>query len=176
MSKLEIALFNSLKKHTINEITITLLCKEASINRSTFYTYFHSITELLDYFQEQYIKQFLREIKQQWITVDDITNYYFQLLQHIYENKSIFYCLYVYDNTIGFIDRTATLSIDNLTPISKEYPAISKQDRLFVKMFNSYGCNGIIKLWLMNDCEEPVSDMAELLFRYTTRTLLINKS
>lgn len=173
MKKLETALFHLLKDHPVETISVKELCREASVNRSTFYAYFQSISQLLDYFYEQYLKQFQEDICQKLVSTKSMKIYYLELLNHIRENKEIFYCLYTCDR-IGFMEKTLSLAMDNLTCFSRDYPAVSEQDRLCVRLFNSYGCNGLIKLWLLNDCREPVEEMTEHLFRYTARLLQIH--
>ena len=175
MKKLRNALFHLLSSRTLDEISVKMLCQEASVNRSTFYAYFQSISELLDYFDEQYIKKFCQDIQQQWDCAPGIRKYYFQLLQYIYDNKTIFYCLYVCGHT-EFVERTLPLAAEDLTSYMKTYPAVSKNDQIFVRIFNSYGCNGLIKHWLLNDCQEPVEEMAEHLFRYTMRILVMSEN
>ncbi len=170
MKKLESALFHLLSSRPLDEISVKMLCQEASVNRSTFYAYFRSISELLDYFNEQYIKKFHQDILKQWDSVKGIRNYYLQLLQYIRDNKTIFYCLYVCGHA-EFMERTLPLAFEDLVPCMKTYPSVSKKDQMFVRIFNIYGCNGLIKFWLLHNCEEPVEEMAEHLFRYTMRIL-----
>lgn len=174
MKKLENALFHLLSSRPLEDISVKMLCQEASVNRSTFYAYFGSISQLLDYFNEQYIKKFQQDIRQQWDSVEGIRNYYHRLLSYIHENKTIFYCLYVCGHT-EFMERTLPLAFEDLASCMKTYPAISKKDEMFVRIFNSYGCNGLIRFWLLDDCQEPVEEMAEHLFRYTIRILAISE-
>ena len=58
--------------------------------------------------------------------------------------------------------------------MSVKYPGISELDHEQVRVFNSYGCHGIIKQWLLRDCEEPIEEISELLFRYTVRILCLH--
>lgn len=83
MKKLRNALFHLLSSKTLDEISVKMLCQEASVNRSTFYAYFRSISELLDYFDERYIKKFCQDIRQQWDCAPGIRKYFLQLLQYI---------------------------------------------------------------------------------------------
>lgn len=171
MKKFEKALFRLLKSKPIDEISVKALCEEASVNRSTFYAYFRTVSGLLDYFHEQYLKKFEEDILGQLVSLESMKAYYLQLLEYIRENKEIFYCLYTCDR-IGFMESTLSLATGRLMPLGRDYPAVSDQDRMCVRLFNSYGCNGLIKLWLLQDCQEPVEEMAEHLFRYTARILL----
>ncbi len=119
-------------------------------------------------------RKFHHDILQQWDSVKGIRKYYHQLLPYIHDNKTILYCLYICGHG-DFMERSLPLAFQDLTPCMKAYPAVSGKDWMCVRIFNIYGCNGLIKNWLLNDCKEPDSEMAELLFQYTMRILSISE-
>lgn len=61
---IEKALFHLLQEYKLCDISIKQLYDIAHINRSTFYSYFHSLDELLEFYQNYYIDLFYKEINQ----------------------------------------------------------------------------------------------------------------
>lgn len=171
--KLEKAMCTLLKETEIGDLTISMLCKEAEINRSTFYAYFKSVPELLHYLQEKYIEELTHQMSRYWGYRHDILLFYQDILAYIEKNKDIFYCLYVSD-TNGFIDQTIESALTKRKLPDFDYPKISTQDLNYVRIFASYGINGIIKHWLMGNCKEPSEYIANLMYTYTKRLYLLD--
>lgn len=173
INKLEKALFKLLKENKTSTISITQLCKEAKIYRSTFYSYFLSIDDLLEYFKDKYIKEFKIEIQQNYEYPDKIYDFYIRLLNKIYLNQELFYCLYTYDNT-WIMDKTLEASLNAMVPVD-EKALLTETEIQLIKTFNSYGCNGIIREWLINDCKENIETVAKILYQCSTVNLHIVK-
>ena len=171
IGKLEKALFRLLKVNKTNEITIKQLCDEANIYRSTFYTYFKSIEDLLEFFQNKYIKEFKIDIQHNYEHPEKIYDFYVRLLNKIYLNQEIYYCLYTYDNT-WMMRKSLDASIDAMIPMNEKEPFTDKELKL-IKTFNCYGCNGIIREWLIDDCKDRIEDVARALYTCSTMNLRI---
>ena len=171
INKLEKALFRLLKANRTNEITIKQLCEEAHIYRSTFYTYFKSIDDLLEYFQDKYIKEFKVEIQHNYEHPEKIYDFYVRLLKKIYLNQEIYFCLYTYDNN-WMMGKSLDASLKALVPINEKKP-LSESELMLIKTFNCYGCNGLIREWLINDCKDSIEDVAKVLYKCSTMNLHI---
>lgn len=57
--KMDLALISLLKKKSFEYITISELCKEAGVNRSTFYLHYETIGDLLEETARHLISEFL---------------------------------------------------------------------------------------------------------------------
>lgn len=171
--KLEKAMCTLLKENELGEVSISMLCKEAGINRSTFYSYFKSVPELLHYLQKKYIEELTHQMSRYWGYRHDILLFYQDILTYIEKNKEIFYCLYSSD-TNGFIDQTIASAVTQKKLPNFNYPKISQEDLNYVRIFTSYGINGIIKHWLMGNCKEPSEYIANLMYTYTKRIYLLD--
>ncbi|MGN1343578.1 MAG: TetR/AcrR family transcriptional regulator [Traorella sp.] len=174
IKKLEKALFELLKEKKTTDITIQELCEKASIHRSTFYDYFKSIDDLFEYFQNKYIQEFKKSVRNNYDHPENIYQFYVSLLEHIYQHQQIYYCLYNYNN-VWMMDKTLSLAMQSLVPLNKEKRLTSKEIKL-IKIYNSYGCNGIIREWINNDCKDPIEDIASCLYMCSTMNLHINKT
>lgn len=174
IAKLERALFKLLKNNDGNDITVLRLCEEAKIYRSTFYSYFKSIDELMEFLQNKYITEFKIEIKNNYEKPEEIYDFYIRLLNKIYSRQEIYYCLYIYNFTWMF-EKTLTAAIDAMIPKNENMPLTQTELKL-IKTFNSYGCNGVIREWLLNDCKDKIEDVAKALYTCSTVNLHIYNS
>lgn len=174
IKKLEKALFKLLKNNSSTEITIMQLCNEADIYRSTFYTYFKSIEELLEFFQNKYINDFKMDIRHNYEHPDEIYDFYVRLLNKIYANQEIYFCLYTYNNT-WIMEKTLNAAINAMIPENVDNPLTPKELKL-IKTFNAYGCNGIIREWLVDECSDSIEDVANALYVCSTTNLRISES
>lgn len=168
--KLEAALFLLIQQSTVNDITVTRLCKQAGIHRTTFYDYFHSVSDLLEYLTDQHIQAFEKGVQKYLLRSPNIHDYYHWLLTYIKEHQSVFYCLYAFDSRTDFLKKSDFFSLrqDN-NQLMDEYIPISPADPLFLRTFSQYGAHSVIKRWLMGGCQEPVDEVVELLSSYLCR-------
>ena len=70
------------------------------------------------------------------------------------------------------MEKTLNAAINALVPKNDKHPLSQKELRL-IKTFNSYGCNGIIREWLLHNCEDKIEDVAKTLYLCSTTNLHI---
>ena len=83
-----IAFWELYQKKRIEKISIRELCEVAGYNRSTFYTYFKDIFDLLDKFVEELILPLINEFK--YINVDYDFNLFQRILLSTFEKNNIY--------------------------------------------------------------------------------------
>lgn len=174
--KLEAALFLLIQQSTVNEITVKRLCEQAGIHRSTFYDYFHSVSDLLEYLIDRHIQVLKKGVQKYFLHSTNIHDYYHWLLTYIKEHQCVFYCLYAFESRTDFMKKCDFFTIQqNSNPQMDEYVPISPTDPLFLRTFSQYGAHSVIKRWLMGGCQQPISEVAELLSSYLCRLFQIEE-
>lgn len=150
--KLKLALFSIINENNQGVISVSLLCKKSGISSSTFYDYFHSVQELLDYFTDQCIRDLQGGIKAFLCPENrNYIDYYCWLLNYIENNKNEFKCLYAFEKQTNFISKTDVFFLENSDQVCSR------------SRFCQYGANAIIKAWLASDCKEPAREVAVFL-------------
>ena len=153
VDKMEKAFVQLLQTEELKNITVSDLCKETGLNRSTFYANFIDIYDLADKLREK----LEREFSSLFADYD-----YFnersgalKMFTHIKENR-IFYTTYFklcYDES-----RKITV----YDPKRAETEHIDRNIKYHIEFFRS-GLNTIIKMWLADGCKESPEEMAEIL-------------
>ncbi len=149
IEKIEKVFMNMLLIKELNEISVTDICKETGLNRSTFYANYLDVYDLADKLREK-IESDFDDIFKQNTNRDAET-----MFRHIYENQ-IFYKTYF---KLGYDDKHQSFVYDT---VRAENDFLGKHIKYHIEFFRN-GLNSIIKMWLNNGCEESPEEMAEIL-------------
>lgn len=149
IEKIEKAFIEMLQSKEINQISVTDICKETGLNRSTFYANFIDIYDLADKLREKLEKDFGEQFKEK-TNHDAIT-----MFRHIYENQ-LFYKTYF---KLGYDQKHQSYIYDT---IRAENDFKGKHIKYHIEFFRN-GINSIIKMWLADGCKETPEEMAEIL-------------
>ena len=143
--KIEKIFIEKLQTKEINQISITDICKEANLNRSTFYANYIDIYDLANKVGKR-LEEEVSSLYQEERETKNNTNNFLKLFNHIKENQ-IFYRTYF------------KLELDKYHLIDKYDYNLSNilyQDKhidYHIEFFKA-GLNAIIKKWLYNGCKE----------------------
>ena len=153
--KIEKCFIELIQTKNVDEVSITDICKNTGLNRSTFYANYIDIYDLVDKLRERMINDWLEIYK------DEKDNNYhsydfLKLFRHIKDNQ-IFYKTYFklnfdLDTSMGFIDNEEVIRFLDST----------KNLDYHVEFFKA-GLNAIIKKWLNNNCKETPEEILEII-------------
>lgn len=149
IEKIEKAFINMLQKKEINQVTVTDICNETKLNRSTFYANFVDIYDLADKLKLKLEEDFGRNFN------DGTDNNAEKMFKHIYENQ-LFYKTYF---KLGYDDQHRAYIFD-LERAEKDFGG--KHLKYHIEFFKS-GLNSIIKMWLDGGCAETPEEMSEII-------------
>lgn len=149
IEKIEKAFIEMLQKKEINQISVTDICKETGLNRSTFYSSYIDIYDLADKLREKLEEDFGKQFKDE--TNHDSTT----MFRHIYENQ-LFYKTYF---KLGYDEKHQSYVFDS---IRAENDFNGKHIKYHIEFFRN-GINSIIKMWLAGGCVETPEEMSEIL-------------
>lgn len=149
IDKIEKSFINMLLFKEINEISVTDICKETKLNRSTFYANYMDIYDLADKLREKLEKDFNAQFAKQ-SNKSALT-----MFRHIYENQ-LFYRVYF---KLGYDEKHQTYVYDR-ERAAKDFE--EKYVEYHIEFFRN-GLNSIIKMWLNGGCKETPEEMSEIL-------------
>lgn len=152
--RLETAFVRLLQERELPQLTVTALCKEAGVNRTTFYANYLDIPDLADAVQkrlEDEVMELYREEREQgWNSHD-----YLKLFRHIYENQ-LFYRTYF---KLG-LDGKFRLTEYDVQLAASYYP---DRDVEYHVEFSRAGLNAVIKKWLREGCRQTPEEIRAIL-------------
>lgn len=156
IAKIEKAFVNMLQAKEIGQISVTDICKDTGLNRSTFYANFIDIYDLADKLGQKLEQDFDAHFSNN----EDRTA--LTMFRHIYENQ-LFYKTYF---KLGYHERHKSYVFD-IDRAQSDFD--NKHIEYHIEFFRN-GINAIIKMWLSGGCKETPEEMAEILkSEYTNR-------
>ena len=173
--RMDNALISLLEKKDLAYITVSEICREAGVNRSTFYLHYETIGDLLEettrYLLDRFLSYFTVEPTQvvdgfqtcQLSDLNFITDKYLTpYLCYLRDNRRIFAVALSNVNTLGFDGVYRKLHAHVFDPILARfhYP---EEDRTYVMMFYLNGLTALVIQWLRDDCRRSVEEIAKLI-------------
>ena len=147
---------NLIQSKEVHEITVSDICKQANVNRSTFYANYIDIYDLVDKVKEIIIEDFLDAYKEERMTESHSYNF-LKLFQHIYDNQ-IFYKTYFKLN----MNIDATLINSSISNEMEKFYGSDKHLEYHIDFFKA-GLNAILTRWLNNGCIETPEEINEII-------------
>ena len=173
--KMDLALISLLKKKPFDYITVSEICEEAGVNRSTFYLHYETIGDLLAettrYLLDDFLAYFSTDTKAIALNLMDCElsdlificdKYLSPYLSYVKDHKEIFGTALLYNQTLGFEDVYKRMFDNIFNPILERfnYPSGNRQ---YVMMYYLNGVNAIILEWLRNSCDKSIQEIAEII-------------
>ena len=160
--KIETAFLTLILNHKYEEITTSQICKQAGVNRSTFYCHYDDINDLIIKIENKFAKG-----------MASIFNYgerqtheaFVEMFSFVKDNK-YFYKAFLNIPYATLAEKN--IKIDVLKHIG-ENTNIDKLDKMGIfyrASFFGAGIKEMCRLWLEFDCKESPEDMASLLLDY----------
>lgn len=154
IERIEKAFIELLQTKELNEITVSQICKNSGLNRSTFYANYADVYELAEKIKENLEKEVARLYEEE-VENGFNSNDYLKLFRHIQSNQ-LFYRTYF---KLGYDSKHQIELYD--TQQAREY-FDNKHINYHIEFFKN-GFNAIVKLWLEGGCKETPEEMEEII-------------
>ena len=170
------ALLSLLEKKPFEYITISEICEDAGVNRSTFYLHYENTADLLKeattYVLDNFASYFsvdMESIATKYESCDlqelNFINekYLHPYLSFIKENQRLFAAVLSQPTTFDSKAIFQRLFDDVFNPILDRfhYP---KAEQHYVMMYYLNGITAIITEWLKEDCRKNIADISEIIY------------
>lgn len=178
--KMHNALFTLLENTPFDMITIKELCKQANINRSTFYGHYNSMIDLLNDAKIQVLNNFFVNFKQNLLEdsinnnneSNSIDNYIIPYLKFVKSNKVVFKV---------FVENLQTFNANEYYEYLLNQifiPILSKkgiEDKLAIKYISKYYLNGVTSIvmdWIHRECKDDIAYIANIIMLCNKFTIM----
>lgn len=147
-TRLHHALLDLMGKKSIDQISVTELCKKADVNRNTFYAHYNNTTELLNHIEDEMLKHLSNSIDIMFFAGDThkaIT----KALTEVKNNRNICTALLDTSTSATFFQKIASVTHDRTLDSWKAAGFRGNDDdleQLFCFVVN--GCLCVILSWL----------------------------
>lgn len=157
------SLIKLLQSKEIHKITVTDICKEADINRGTFYTYYNDPFDLLQKMEDEFFNKLIEHLNNNDQGQDNITALT-EVFKMAEENKE--FCKILINNLGDDRILKHIFYIANQEHINILRANISDNNKVFIDYLTRFAVNGavgIIEEWIKNDFKEDPKELAELI-------------
>lgn len=173
--KMDLALMSLLEKKPFEYITVSEVCKTASVNRSTFYLHYENLGDLLDetvrYLLDGFLAYFTDDKKSAVLGLKERElcelvfineQYLTPYLNYIKDHRRVFGTALLHIKTFGFENIYKRMFDNIFNPILDRfnYP---QDHRQYVMMYYLNGLHAIVLEWLKNDCDKSVKEISDII-------------
>lgn len=157
--KIQKALFSLLRIRKYNDISIKEICFEAGINRSSFYSHYYDINDLMIKTEQNLSKEILKIFNPNMVWDEKVFE---NLFDFLLKNKD-FYKSYLETNEQTFMetnDFTNYISLINKRTKGFDF---NENEKIYHMAFFAGGIKAMSKTWLKTGCKETPNEMAKIL-------------
>lgn len=150
-----------LEEKEINKITVSEICKDADVNRATFYRYYLDVYDLLDSIEAEFVDNLRLIFKEENYTV---YSFALKVLNIFLENKQILKVIFKSRSNINFMQEFLETAYDKCQSKWKSIDSNLTEEQIelgAIYIFN--GSLGIINYWVQNDFSSKPEDIAEII-------------
>ena len=156
------AFFELLESKSPDKITVTELCRQADVNRSTFYTYYDGIDAMIREGEEYVIERLTADIPQGTANEAALTARVEGALENIRRNRALYRTLLVNWDSDSFNRRLVGALID------RSIVGNSEQSH-YACTYYVNGIIGILRQWLTDGCPTDSQRLAGFLVQLTVQ-------
>lgn len=155
------ALIQLLHTQNVMEVSVSNLCELANVNRSSFYKYYSTPSDILRERETQIFKNFYeRWQKGNARSVRDA------VLHQLYEvQKEQEFCRLMFgpNGLPGFLEKlTFGLQKQCIKNFKKQNPSLTTSQAEYLFLFWSKGGQGVIEQWVKNGCAQAPEEVADM--------------
>lgn len=146
-----------LQEKNLNKITVTEICKEADINRGTFYSYYNDPFDLMRSIEDEMIENMMSKINN---SGDDSL---YGVLNLIIENKEFCKIILNEKSSSRVFNTILNFTYENSIAEKKQLP---NANNTYLEYYFSYSTGGtieVIRKWLNDDMKIPVEEVVQIL-------------
>lgn len=152
-----------LQEKSLNKITVTEICKEADINRGTFYAYYNDPFDLMKSMEDEMIDKMMSVINN---SKDDSL---FEILNLIIKNKEFYKIILNEKSSSRVLNTILNSTYESTIAAEKQLP---NADETQIEYFFTYTTGGtieVIRKWINDDMKIPIEKVVNILnSMYTT--------
>lgn len=157
--KLTNTLLVLIEEKKLKDITVLELCKNANINRTTFYKYYKDIDDLVEKIEESLLvdlQKYIYDIKRNYLI-----SYTGKIIETIAEHKEIYGRLLSENGDHTFLNKILSQVYEpSITEWKKLLKKASQNDLEKIYNFIVDGTIGIVEEWIKNNCQEEPSNVS----------------
>ena len=160
------SLLRLLKTKELGDINITELCREAEINRATFYKYYNTPQDVLSDIAMELIKE-MKKMYRPMLTLDEVRTCVKNICEYVYEHADLIRMLIRANADLEIAAAISELH-QNFREDKESLGALKGADDETLQMTAAFiggGSYFLIRKWLLEDIRKTPEEVADLMFK-----------
>ena len=161
---LQEALLRLMNRKPLDKISITELCDEAGINRTTFYRHYYTPHDVLLSMELDFINRFISSVN--FENAKDIKTFTEELLTYLYENSELLK-IFIKNNSADDLIQLINYMYEKIIEEKNSFAVISDVENL--RLISSYIIGGgyfMLQCWLSEDIQKTPKEISELILSF----------
>ena len=160
-----------LKEKELDTINVTELCREAGVNRATFYRHYEIPRDVLMEIQQDFYRELRQKISLPG-TLGDIRAVIEQLCTYMNDRQELLRILVHNNSDTDF----ASFINDAYLELAKDYShmaalkKLSREDIQFMTLYSAGGSYFVLRSWIMGSFKKSPQEMADYVYSLFTKT------
>ena len=163
------SLLELMKEKPVDKITPTELCREAQINRNTFYTHYYTARDVLEEIETEFSSQIIESLSNRFSAENiDIPQMLNEICRMIYEKQDFCKILRSENGDAAFLESVIKLGKNVIIQGWQKAGVSLPEDQM--DMFFSFIISGsiaLIRKWAATDMKNTPEEVAKLIERAT---------
>lgn len=148
-----------------DKISITELCRESGVNRSTFYRYYSLPKDILTEMQDLFIEEMYNDFKGSF-TVCDVE----RMFGYFLENKEIVKIFLRYNSDLDWIDLFNHFYGSFISKNAlKAFHGLDEESSRLLFSYIAGGTSLVIRQWIMEDIPKSPKEIAEIILNFVDK-------
>lgn len=162
------SLLSLLQEYPINKITVSRVCEQADVNRSTFYLYYKDVYDLLEKIEDELYGEIGREIEKSGDMLPN-TDFLRRIYEIIYKNRDICRVIFGEFGDKDFLKKVGSIHRERMLHEWKKLSGNVDETLLeYLHSFSAYTNIGVMERWISKDFQETPEQLAQLVSRLLT--------
>ncbi|MGN1003400.1 MAG: TetR-like C-terminal domain-containing protein [Oscillospiraceae bacterium] len=163
-------LLRLLEKKELEKINVTELCREAGINRATFYRHYATPHDVLLDIEMELIAQG-KKLAAVPRTIQEVETYLVKLCSYLYEHADLIRVLMnsSTDTDLSLMINDLDQSVLQIISGRKEYRGLDADSVRLISTSLAGGGYYLVRQWLLEDIRKTPEEVAALIFRMISR-------
>lgn len=146
--RLKIALLETLESKSLDQITISEICKKASVNRNTFYSHYQSVKDLLYEVEANFLEEIISKIHMDSNSSETVAELLTKILDCVKDNKEMCTLLFTENGDKNLIKTILMFVLPSAVKNWSEEFRISTEKATRLYYFVIGGAVNVIELWI----------------------------
>lgn len=156
------SLLSLLTENPIRKITVSKVCEQADVNRSTFYLYYKDVYDLLEKIEDDLYQQILSALEKApeiMPTCDNLKRLY----EIIYKNRDLCRVISGEYGDKNFLQKIVNIQKDRMiAEWRKRFQKCDDSTLEYLHAFSTSANLGLLEYWIVRDYQETPEQLAKL--------------